>query len=222
MRHFKNPFEIRTELLINHTGFSDNKLMKALNDLLNYLIAISVIALAASFFYFNDSKKKFYPINHALNSSEKDKLVDQVVNKHIKEANQLNTANQLKMDRALFEARKKVLAADELARQKEDLKNQKIPLERQVVTEAELRRQAEQLPPVEAPVVKSRKSNRSVELDVSKMTPEEKDEYARQYIENARKGGYHIELSEDLEVIKATPIRKPSQQLDTVETGQTE
>lgn len=37
-----------------------------------------------------------------------------------------------------------------------------------------------------------------------------REEYARQFVENARKGGYKIILSEDLsKVISVTPIRKP-------------
>ncbi|WP_374001033.1 hypothetical protein [Bdellovibrio bacteriovorus] len=38
-----------------------------------------------------------------------------------------------------------------------------------------------------------------------------KEEYARQFIENARRGGYNIILSEDLSrVLSVTPIRNPS------------
>ncbi len=44
-----------------------------------------------------------------------------------------------------------------------------------------------------------------------------REEYARQYIENARKDGFEVELSDDLEVIRASPIRKPSQEIDMVE-----
>ncbi len=45
----------------------------------------------------------------------------------------------------------------------------------------------------------------------------DKAEYARQYIENARKGGYDIELSNDLEVIRVTPLRHPSEEVDSFE-----
>lgn len=38
-----------------------------------------------------------------------------------------------------------------------------------------------------------------------------REEYARQFIENARRGGYNVKLSEDLSrVISVTPIRNPS------------
>ncbi|HWU43579.1 MAG TPA: hypothetical protein VN132_09080 [Bdellovibrio sp.] len=38
-----------------------------------------------------------------------------------------------------------------------------------------------------------------------------KREYARQFIENARRGGYKVILSEDFRVLSVTPIRHPSQ-----------
>lgn len=37
-----------------------------------------------------------------------------------------------------------------------------------------------------------------------------KKEYARQFIENARRGGYEIKLSEDYRVISVKPLRQPS------------
>ncbi|WP_295906066.1 hypothetical protein [uncultured Bdellovibrio sp.] len=43
-----------------------------------------------------------------------------------------------------------------------------------------------------------------------------KEEYARQFVENARRGGYKVILSEDLtRVISVTPLRNPSQSVNT-------
>lgn len=39
-----------------------------------------------------------------------------------------------------------------------------------------------------------------------------KEEYARQFVENARRGGYQIKLGEDFKVISVRPIRTPSVQ----------
>lgn len=42
-----------------------------------------------------------------------------------------------------------------------------------------------------------------------------KEEYARQFIENARRGGYKVILSDDLSrVISVTPLRSPSQNIN--------
>lgn len=45
-----------------------------------------------------------------------------------------------------------------------------------------------------------------------------KEEYARQFIENARRGGYKIQLDENFKVISVTPIRRPSQNIDLFDT----
>lgn len=50
------------------------------------------------------------------------------------------------------------------------------------------------------------------EQQMQEYTEAYKEEYARQFIENARRGGYKVILSEDLSrVISVTPIRSPSQ-----------
>lgn len=46
-----------------------------------------------------------------------------------------------------------------------------------------------------------------------------KDEYARQFIENARKGGWLVELNDDYKVISVRPIRKPSQSMELFESS---
>lgn len=47
-----------------------------------------------------------------------------------------------------------------------------------------------------------------------------KEEYARQFVENARRGGYHVILSEDLsQVISVKPLRKPSNGMNLFNDG---
>lgn len=43
-----------------------------------------------------------------------------------------------------------------------------------------------------------------------------RQEYARQFVENARRGGYKVQLDEDFKVISVTPLRKPSQNSDVL------
>lgn len=52
------------------------------------------------------------------------------------------------------------------------------------------------------------------EIQLKRQQAEEKAEYIRQYKENAKKEGYEIVLSDDLEVISVTPIRKPTSDFD--------
>ncbi|MGZ3726740.1 MAG: hypothetical protein ACXWQQ_13115 [Pseudobdellovibrio sp.] len=188
--------------------------MKTLSDLLNYLIVLSILALAGSFFYFNDYKKK-QSAPTGMSLVERDKMVDQVVNKYIKETTMETSLNKIKIDEALAAARKKIADDREAKRLKDEKEMQNIPIEKQVATEADLQAQAAAMQS-QAPAPQPARQE-TIELNPKKMTQAQKEAYAREYIENARKGGYQIELSEDLEVIKATPIRKPSQQSDTVE-----
>jgi hypothetical protein len=47
-----------------------------------------------------------------------------------------------------------------------------------------------------------------------------REEYARQFVENARRGGYKVILSEDLtRVISVQPIRRPSESMDLFQSN---
>lgn len=48
---------------------------------------------------------------------------------------------------------------------------------------------------------------------------EYKAEYARQFVENARKAGYLIKLNDDYKVISVRPIRKPAENFELFEAG---
>lgn len=52
------------------------------------------------------------------------------------------------------------------------------------------------------------------EMQLKQQQALEKVEYIRQYKENAKKEGYDIVLSDDLEVMSVTPIRKPQSDFD--------
>ena len=171
--------------------------MRNLNALLNYLIAAVVILIAGSFFYLKD--KAAAPSGPKLSSSE----VDKVVNKYIRETSTDALRQRLVSEKALIEARKKITELNKLNKIKEQKEIESIPAEKQIWKESE--------------VVQAPERVEAMSTSTSSMTAAEKKEYARQYIENARSGGYAIELSEDLEVIKVTPLRKPSQESDSYE-----
>jgi len=48
---------------------------------------------------------------------------------------------------------------------------------------------------------------------------EYKKEYARQFVENARKAGYIIKLNDDYKVIMVRPIRKPAENYELFQSG---
>ncbi len=148
------------------------------------------------YFYFNqDSILKKPALVHQTDMSSVD--VDKVVNKYLQETTAQIAKEKYTAKKALEQALKEPV---QITQKPEPLASE-IPYERQV-------RKNE-------PSVTSYRdgvSNQIInETNVAQMDQANKAEYARQFIENARKGGYHIELAEDLTVIRITPIRKPSQ-----------
>ena len=205
---------------------SDKLFVRSVDKFLNYLIAVVVILIAVSFFLFKSPPEKT-----AKKQKLSDSEVNKIVNKHLQQAVDQNRIIQMKTEAALREARRKVEKEILESRRKQDEANSNIPRDRQIWTEAEMAekiRQAEQQnsttnsgrSPDGAGLQSPRKSAPAAEedFDVRSMTPAEKKEYAKQYIENARKGGVDIELDENLEVTKSTPIRKPSKQDDSFDS----
>jgi hypothetical protein len=53
----------------------------------------------------------------------------------------------------------------------------------------------------------------------SQYSEEYKREYARQFIENAKKAGYIVKLNSDYKVISVTPVRNPAQDFKIFDAG---
>jgi hypothetical protein len=181
--------------------------VKSLDRLLNFLIVLAILFNVAAYFYFKPKKFEFgFKNNIPVQSAE----VDKVVNKYLQMANEAKNLEQLRLNKASFEAGQKVIAERELAKLKQE---KEMVANSKVVTQAEAAERAKLY--ADNPNMQASQDTRSSgEFDPKNMTPQEKAEYKRQYIENARRGGYLIELSDNFEIIKATPIRKPSQQND--------
>lgn len=180
--------------------------MSKISDFLNYLIVLLVFGIAGAFFYFKNNPKVVAP--KPLTAEQLSaKQQDEVVNKYLQETTQNVLREKIKGEQIMAEARLKLAELEKKNREKQQKENEKIPLEKQIWKESDL-------PVVDSPAQDiNSKVNQKVFQD--QMDEAEKKEYARQFIENARKGGYHIELDNNLEVIKVTPIRRPSQQDDS-------
>lgn len=175
--------------------------MKKLSQYLNFLIC--AVVLGYGVFYFLSVKKSERKVA-ATEQNKPQVNVDDVVNKYIKQ-----TADQILRDQVRSQQNIRQQLSKPIVINKEpEINPQDIPVEQQIWKDKRLdqlnaeAKKAEQLSIAE--------QKRQEELD--------KKEFARQYIENARKDGYHVVLSPDLQVLSVTPIRKPSQTSDTVET----
>ena len=176
--------------------------MKNTHKLLNFLIFILVAGYAVFLFFYKNQNASKKNTTQIADFSSTD--VDKVVNKYLKQT----TDQMVKEQMATSQALKK--AAAESIKSTKPLITTQIPLEQQIHKASE----TEATPRQEM----SFKVNQ--EIQNKKLEEVDRQEYARQFIENARKGGYHIELNEDLEVKSVTPIRKPSQEIDTGEIFQ--
>ncbi len=173
--------------------------MGKLNSLLNLLIAFVVIVIAGGIFYFK-AKPAVDSNGVKLSTHE----VDKVVNKYMQQASVETLRQKLLTDRALEKSRQKIAELNEKNRLRQQKELENIPAEKQIWKESDVQAMAQ---PQAAPPP----------ANDGEMSEAEKKEYARQYIENARRGGYAIELNDNMEVIKWTPLRKPSQQDDSYE-----
>lgn len=180
--------------------------MRKLNSLLNLLIFTLVIVLGGAFFYLKNSKEPRTPA--AKTSELTSQELDQIVNKYIKTTNQEALKTKIMAEKFMIETRKKLAEIERQKRMKQDKENAEIPRDRQISKDAdEISRPAD--------VLLSKLNDKKMQEQQEEY---EKQEYARQWILNARKAGYLLELSPDLEVIRYTPIRKPSQQDDSTES----
>lgn len=180
--------------------------MKFLNKIFNYVIAVIIIGYAAFFFY-NRAQ------NNLTNKSEgkieeASKNVDDVVNKYLAQTTEIMEKEKFEKDKALYRAMTQPIKINpsQIGPRPED-----IPIEQQI---------AKDIPPV----TPSEVINAQIFDQEAKAKQDEADrkEYRRQFIENARQGGYEIELSEDNKVLKSTPIRKPSQDEDSVDSHESD
>jgi hypothetical protein len=180
-----------------------------LSEILNYLIVVLVLTIAGTFFFLKKSEKVVAAdeAKTKLNFSVKEQ--DEVVNKYLQATSQSVLLDRAKANRFLLEAKEQITRQEKANREKQDRENEKIPLERQIWKE----------PKAGALDLLADTVNSKTNDTKFKAQPDEVDKkaYAREWIENARKGGYHIELNENLEVIKSVPIRKPSEFNDAVE-----
>lgn len=182
--------------------------MRNLNSLLNLLIFTLVIILGAAFFYYKNSKESRQPATKSSELSSQE--LDQIVNKYIKTTNLEALKTKVMAEKFIIETRKKLAAVERQKKLKQDKENAEIPKDRQIRKNNEI---DENSSPVD--VLLSKVNDKKLQEQQEEY---EKQEYARQWILNARKAGYLLELSPDLEVIRYTPIRKPSQQDDSTDS----
>lgn len=183
--------------------------MRKLSRFLNFVIIALIFVIGVGAFYLKSQPESQIakPIAKSLTKSHLSQQdLDNIVNMHIKKT--VFEAQKTKMitEKSAAETQKMLIELERLKKIQEQKEIADIPLDRQIW------KNDQNLP------LQSSETVLEGENQISKMNEEEKKEYARQWKENALKEGYLLELSPDLEVIRFTPIRKPSLLDDSVES----
>lgn len=185
--------------------------MKQISEFLNYIIALMVVVMAGTFYHFHTNSKApsevtdastqsgKKPASQNLSSAEEDKIV----NKYLQEASKELERQKMISDRNLREAQRKLAELERAKKIKEQKEIESIPLERQIWKEPQRETAVEIL---DSEISQLQQQIRTIDRQQKKA--------ADDFVENARQEGYHVEVSDDMEVTNAVPIRnrKPSQE----------
>lgn len=176
--------------------------MRKLSKYLNYLIVIILLVYGLFYLYQTTEIKNLSVTTSPSKPSQKD--IDQVVNKFMKQTAQQSTEELWNAKLAINRQLKKPL---NIKKNETEIRPEDIPADQQIWKDDQNATPSDVI------------SNELFQQELQKkLEVQEKQEYAREFIENARRNGYHIELSPDLNVIRVTPLRRPSQNDDSVDS----
>lgn len=180
--------------------------MAGINKFLNIVIILGCVVMA--FFFYQakvENDKTARVANQAVEQSSVKPALDpqDLANKYLQQAQQNLMTDKLKAEINI----KKAIADSQRPDQPKIVETDpsKVSVEQQIWKEK----------PVEAPAP-------SMTQELAPKNPGEMDkqEYIRQFKENARRNGYEITVNDDLEVTSVTPIRKPQNSKNDYDTNQ--
>lgn len=181
--------------------------MQGINKFLNLVIILGC-AVMGYFFYQakTENDKSVRDQQQAVDQSSVRPAMDpqDLANKYLQQAQQNLAADKIKAE---INIKKAMIESQQAGNPKQvtETDPSKVPIEQQIWKEAEQKpleqRFSEQLAPT-----------KNGEID--------KQEYIRQFKENARKNGYEITVNEELEVTSVTPIRKPQNSKNDYDSNQ--
>ena len=172
--------------------------MKKLNQYLNYLI-LTAVTVFAILYFFNTNLLRPNTLQPAKVTD-----IDQVVNKFLKQ-----TSEQTRKDEIAFKS-----ALEKQLNKPLNIKKDYTEKKSEYISENTQGFQNEALNITPSETIQTEIYQKELEKQQDEIN---KKEYAKQFIENARKSGFHLVLSEDNKVLSVTPIRKPSQNDESTE-----
>jgi len=185
---------------------TDKRFVSWINKFLNYILFFSFAACISIFgyVYYSYTTQKQIELKRIVDS--KKPTPDELVNKYLKQGS-------LELNRQKLESLNKIrsnVIDDSVAKTKmKEVSPEAIPIEMQIAKDKSISTSNGQGLSDEF----NQKYNQYLTNQIA--DAQYRKEYAKQFIENARKNGYHITLSDEMEVTSVKPIRQPTNQNDT-------
>lgn len=182
--------------------------MKNLSQILNIFI---LLAVAVTGYIFWQGYQQRHPQEQQTDlSSESTTAQQSRVNKYMQEVQA-----QLKQQERESATRMQKRIQARLAKPAETDPS-KVPIEKQIWKDPDLEKEREQS--IDDRISERAKERINEENEQRLEEARLRKEYKQDIIENARRDGYHVEISDSLEIISITPIRKPSGKQDSFES----
>lgn len=185
---------------------TDKRFVNWINKFLNYILFFSFAACISIFgyVYYSYSTQKKIEMQRIVDS--KKPTPDELVNKYLKQGSL--ELNRQKLE-SLNKIRSNVIDNSAAKTKTKEIPPEAIPIEMQIAKDKSNSSSKSQ-------GLSEQFNEKYIQYQTAQIADEQsRKEYARQFIENARKNGYHITLSDEMEVTSVKPIRQPTNQNDT-------
>ncbi len=181
--------------------------MKWINQFMDYILFFTV-AICLGVFGFVYTQKSV-PNNFEKRNTQLS--ADELVNKYMKETQIV----VLKQEReSIHKIKSQNIQITQSKLKNKEISPSEIPIEKQIAKNYSL---------TDEQSLTETFDQKTYDIQIAKTEDlQSKKEYAREFIANARKNGYHITLSEDLQVTSVQPIRKPTNQPNDNDTFETD
>lgn len=177
-------------------------MLRQLNSLLNLVIGIAVFGAAGFFIYTKYGDQIPY-----LRSKETKVLTSDeqmaLVNKILKNTSKDQLINRAANERIEIEMKAKIQQISKETQERLAKEQANMPLNKQIHKDDSL----QNMPNSPNEIINSQVNQRIMDQRQAELDLEE---YKRQFKENARRGGFEVELDAKGDVIRAIPIREPS------------
>lgn len=181
--------------------------MQGINKFLNFVIVLGCVVIGYLFYQAKtENDKSVRAQQHSAEQSSVRPAMDpqDLANKYLQQAQQNLAADKL---RAEISIKRAMIDSQQAQNPKAIIETDpsKVPIEQQIWKEP-----ADQKP----------LDQRFADQMAPKNGDIDKQEYIRQFKENARKNGYEITVNDELEVTSVTPIRKPQNSKNDYDSNQ--